>query len=127
MKSKYSLICFILFFCFLKGNIHENDDTTNTVLNYDWKSNLISLGHGMPNIGQFENNKPFKALSLMIMKYYWLNEYKSSKINENISDRNRSFWWLFILNFYGIIDSYVDYQLKEFPDNKEIEVSGENN
>jgi len=127
MKLKYPLICFILFFCFLKGNIYENNDTTNTVLNYDWKSNLISLGHGMPNIGQFENNKPFKALSLMIMKYYWLNEYKSSKINENISDRNRSFWWLFILNFYGIIDSYVDYQLKEFPDNKEIEVSGENN
>ena len=63
----------------------------------------------------------------MIMKYYWLNEYKSSKINENISERNRSFWWLFILNFYGIVDSYVDYQLKEFPENEEIDVNGENN
>ena len=125
MKHKNLLICFILLFCFLKASVNEVNDTTKTVINYDWKSNLISLGHGMPNIGQFENDKPFKALSLMIMKYYWLNEYKSSKINENISDRNRSFWWLFILNFYGIVDSYVDYQLKEFPDNKDIDVKGE--
>ena len=51
----------------------------------------------------------------MTMKYYWLNEYKRTRDNENVSDRNRSFWWLLFLNFYGIIDSYVDDHLKNFP------------
>ena len=124
--NKKILIYIILSFTFLfSGNIEDND-TTKTVINYDWKMNVMSLGHGMPNLGQFENNKPFKALTLMLMKYYWLNEYKSSKINENISDRNRSFWWLFILNFYGIVDSYVDYHLKEFPEDDTIDKNGEN-
>tara|TARA_Y100000590_G_C15695219_1_gene1004860 strand:- start:1831 stop:2211 length:381 start_codon:yes stop_codon:yes gene_type:complete len=113
-----TFIYFISFICFLFAENIETKDSTNTMLNHDWKSNLMSIGHGMPNIGQFENNKPYKALSLMIMKYYWLNEYKSSKINENISERNRSFWWLFILNFYGIVDAYVDYHLKDFPKEK---------
>ena len=88
-----------------------------TVVNQDWKSNMFSIGHGMINIGQFENNKPFKALSLMAMKHYWLNEYRASKNSNNVSERNRSFWWLLILNFYGIIDAYVDNHLKEFPEN----------
>ena len=113
-----TFIYFISFICFLFAENIETKDSTNTMLNHDWKSNLMSIGHGMPNVGQFENNKPYKALSLMIMKYYWLNEYKSSKINENISERNRSFWWLFILNFYGIVDAYVDYHLKDFPKEK---------
>jgi len=125
--NKKILLYFIPLFCFLYAENIEYNDSTKTVINHDWKTNIMSIGHGMPNIGQFENNKPFKAISLMIMKYYWLNEYKSSKINENISERNRSFWWLFILNFYGIVDSYVDYQLKEFPENEEIDVNGENN
>ena len=115
---KKTFIFIVSFFCFLFSENIQNKDSTNTLLNHDWKSNFMSIGHGMPNIGQFQNDKPFKALSLMIMKYYWLNEYKSSKINENISDRNRSFWWLFVLNFYGIADAYVDYHLKEFPEEK---------
>ena len=122
--NKKILIYIILSFTFLFSENIEDNDTTKTVINYDWKMNVMSLGHGMPNLGQFENNKPFKALTLMLMKYYWLNEYKSSKINENISDRNRSFWWLFVLNFYGIVDGYVDYHLKEFP-KEEINKNGE--
>ena len=123
--NKKILIYIILLFAFLFAGDIEDNDTTKTVINHDWKMNVLSLGHGMPNLGQFENKKPFKALTLMLMKYYWLNEYKSSKINENISDRNRSFWWLFILNFYGIVDSYVDYHLKEFPEDDIIDKNGE--
>ena len=37
----------------------------------------------------------------------------------NISDRNRSFWWLLML-LNGIIDSYVDYHLKDFPENEDL-------
>ena len=55
------------------------------------------------------------------MKYYWLNEYKDTKDNADVSERNRSFWWLLFLNFYGIIDSYVDYHLKNFPDNDDMQ------
>ena len=55
------------------------------------------------------------------MKYYWLNEYKDTKDNEDVSERNRSFWWLLFLNFYGIIDSYVDHHLKNFPDNDDMQ------
>ena len=57
------------------------------------------------------------------MKYYWLNEYKDTKDNVDVSERNRSFWWLLFLNFYGIIDSYVDYHLKNFPDNDDMQDS----
>ena len=114
--NKKILIYIILSFTFLFSENIEDNDTTKTVINYDWKMNVMSLGHGMPNLGQFENNKPFKALTLMLMKYYWLNEYNDAKTNSNISDRNRSFWWLLFLNFYGIVDSYVDYHLKNFPD-----------
>ena len=118
-------ICrYILFFVsisFLFPDELEEKNKKKKIINHDWKLNVFSIGYGMPNIGQFENNKPFKALSLMLMKYYWLNEYNCSKISENISDRNRSFWWLLFLNFYGIVDSYVDNQLKEFPDNDNLE------
>ena len=115
MKVKIKILFFILYIAISLAEEIQKDDEQKKVINHDWKLNVFSIGHGMPNIGQFENDKPFKALSLMLMKYYWLNEYNSSKINENISERNRSFWWLLILNFYGIIDSYVDKHLKEFP------------
>ena len=114
IKIKLSIILiFFLNFCFSEdiNNIQENKE----VINHDWKLNIFSLGNGMLPLGQFENNKPFKAISLVTMKYYWLNEYNDAQNSSNISDRNRSFWWLLILNLYGIIDSYVDFHLKDFP------------
>ena len=57
----------------------------------------------------------------MSMKFYWLKEFQLAKDISNISDRNRSFWWLLMLNLYGIIDSYVDYHLKkDFPENEDL-------
>ena len=40
-----------------------------------------------------------------------------AKKNDDISDRNRSFWWLLFLSFYGIIDAYVDSHMEDFPNN----------
>lgn len=108
------LTILIVNFCYAEELEENNID--KDIINHDWKLNVISLGHGMIPLGQFENKKPIKALSLMVMKHYWLNEYRSAKTNDDISDRNRSFWWLLFLNFYGIVDSYVDYHLKNFPD-----------
>ena len=110
----------ILFVIIVSFNFSLTDDISDIpsnkeVINHDWKLNVFSLGNGMLPLGQFENNKPFKAMSLIAMKYYWLNEYKEAQNTLNISDRNRSFWWLLILNLYGIIDSYVDFHLKDFP------------
>ena len=119
MKTNQFLLIIVLTLNYFLSEEVQNIENEQPVINHDWKLNVFSLGNGMLNIGQFENNKPLKALSLMAMKYYWLNEYKDSKNNQKISDRNRSFWWLLILNFYGIIDSYVDHHLKEFPE-KEI-------
>ena len=56
----------------------------------------------------------------MTMQFYWLKEFKIAKNINNISDRNRSFWWLLMLNLYGVVDSYVDFHLKDFPNNDDI-------
>ena len=120
----YKIVKCILFILICNMIFSDDNDIgkpIEEVVNHDWKLNVFSLGNGMLPLGQFENNKPFKALSLMAMKYYWLNEYINTKDNEDVSDRNRSFWWLFFLNFYGIIDSYVDFHLKNFPDDSSSE------
>ena len=114
------MIKFLLLILFSSIIFNEDIDKgkiDQKVFDNDWKTNVLALGNGMIPLGQFENNKPFKAISLMAMKYYWLNEYKNTKNNEDVSDRNRSFWWLLMLNLYGIVDSYVDFHLKDFPDN----------
>jgi len=122
------MIKFLLLILFSSIIFNEDIDKgkiDQKVFDNDWKTNVLALGNGMIPLGQFENNKPFKAISLMAMKYYWLNEYKNTKNNEDVSDRNRSFWWLFFLNFYSIIDSYVDDQLKKFPDDSTLEYNKE--
>ena len=120
MKIFRYILIFVIISILFPNELKE-EEQKEKIINHDWKSNVFSIGHGMPNIAQFENNKPFKALSLMLMKYYWLNEYNSSKISENISDRNRSFWWLLFLSFYGIVDGYVDKHLEDFPQNDNLE------
>jgi len=120
----YKIVKYLYLFLLLSYILPDDlgsKDSVNQVINHDWKLNVFSLGNGMLSLGQFENGKPFKAMSLMAMKYYWLNEYKDTKDNDDVSERNRSFWWLLFLNFYGIIDSYVDYHLKNFPDNDDMQ------
>ena len=87
-----------------------------------WKLNLIPSITGFVPLGQLENNKPFKAVAIFALRHYWYNEFLIAKEINDISDRNRSFWWMFFLYFYGIIDAYVDSHLDELP-----EVNEENN
>ena len=85
-----------------------------------WKINLFMLGGGILPLGQLENNKPYKALSLFGLNYYWFNEFKDAKKNDDISDRNRSFWWMLFLTSYSIIDAYVDSHMKNFPEKENL-------
>ena len=110
------LICILLLSYSFSETIQKNIEETQNV-NDAWKLNLLFIGGGLLPLGQLENNKPFKALSLFGMKAYWLNQLNKSKDRDDISDRNRSFWWLLFLSFYGIIDAYVDSHMEDFPNN----------
>ena len=71
----------------------------------------------IPSFGQLYNKKPLKAFIFSALKSYWLIDYEKSKKNNNISDRNRSLWWLFGLILYGAIDAYTDAHLDKFSNN----------
>ena len=110
----YKIVRYLYLFLLLSYILPDDlgsKDSVNQVINHDWKLNVFSLGNGMLSLGQFENGKPFKAMSLMAMKYYWLNEYKDTKDNADVSERNRSFWWLLFLNFYGSNNHFVRNKL----------------
>jgi len=85
-----------------------------------WKMSVFPFAYNIPSLGQFNNNKPFKGLSLMAMKFYWYKEFNEAKDNEKISERNRAFWWFLFLYFYSIIDAYMDSQMDEFPEKMNI-------
>lgn len=85
-----------------------------------WKMNVFPFAYGIPSLGQFNNDKPFKGLSLMAMKFYWYKEFNEAKDDERISNRNRAFWWFLFLYFYSIIDAYMDSQMDEFPEEMNI-------
>ena len=72
----------------------------------------------IPSLGQLYNEKPMKAFILSALKTYWLIDYEKSQKENNISDRNRSLWWLFGLVMYGAIDSYTDAHLDKFSNKK---------
>ena len=91
--------------------------------NIAWKLNLFPLGSGIIPLGQFENDKPIKGLSIFLMRFYWLNEFKDADNLSNLSDRNRSFWWLLFLYFYGIIDAYVDPHIDNVPEVNENKIN----
>ena len=83
-----------------------------------WKVSLI------PTMGQIKNKKYLKAGVLALAQSY--SVYKSLEYNKDdkIAKRNTYAWWFLGLYFYGIIDSYVDYNLENFPnesDNKKKE------
>ena len=86
-----------LLFSIMFGINPVNDDSTKNIINHDWKLNIFALGKGMIPIGQFENNKPIKAIAMMGIKFYWLKEFQIARDINNISDRNRGFWcgWAF--------------------------------
>jgi len=111
------IIIFLISFIF-----SENLDisTSKEEGNDAWKMNMLMLGGGLLPMGQLENNKPYKAISIFGLNYYWLNEFKEAKKNNDISDRNRSFWWMFLLTTYSIIDAYVDSHMKDIPLEKNI-------
>jgi len=72
----------------------------------------------IPSLGQLYNEKPMKAFILSALKTYWLIDYEKSQKENDISDRNRSLWWLFGLVMYGAIDSYTDAHLDKFSNKK---------
>ena len=85
------------------------------LMNFAEPNEVVSI----PSLGQLYNKKPLKAFVLSALKAYWLIDYEKSKNNNNISDRNRSLWWLLGLIMYGAIDAYTDAHLDEFS-NKNI-------
>ena len=80
-----------------------------------WKMNLFPFALGIPSLGQLNNDKPLKGLSIAYLKGYWYNEFLDAKNDERISNRNRAFWWFVFLTFYSVIDAYIDPEMESFP------------
>jgi len=76
---------------------------------FDWKTNLI------PIVGQIKNKKYIKAGVLAGAQIYASNKFLIHNNKDQIAKRNTYAWWIISLYLYGIIDAYVDYNLKNFP------------
>ena len=76
---------------------------------FDWKLNLI------PFVGQIKNKKYIKTAVLATLQSYSLYNFYDYNEKKQIGKRNTYAWWILGLYFYGIIDAYVDYSLKNFP------------
>ena len=83
-----------------------------------WKMTLFP-SFNMASVGQLDNNKPIKALTLSALKYYWVSEFKIANKAMNLSNRSRAFWWFLFLYFYTIIDASIDSEMESFPDENE--------
>tara|TARA_B110000263_G_C15172472_1_gene447538 strand:+ start:77 stop:457 length:381 start_codon:yes stop_codon:yes gene_type:complete len=83
-----------------------------------WKMSLFP-SFNMASVGQLDNNKPIKALTLSALKYYWVSEFKIANKAMNLSNRSRAFWWFLFLYFYTIIDASIDSEMESFPDENE--------
>ncbi len=80
-----------------------------------WKVSLV------PSVGQIKNKKYIKAGALALAQSYSIYKCLEYNQEDKIAKRNTYGWWVIGLYFYGIIDSYVDHNLKNFPnksDNK---------
>ena len=122
MKNKI-LIIFIFTCLFASQDSLMNNQDLDLAL----KLNMVPFFGYIPSLGQLHNKKPLKALTLMTMKSYWLQEYKESKDDKNVSDRNRSLWWLITLVLYGAIDAHVDSHLDSFPKDEVLDSLVNNN
>ena len=74
-----------------------------------WKVDFI------PIKGQIKNKKYVKAGILALTQSYSVYKYLEYKKDGNIAKRNTYAWWVLGIYFYGIIDSYVDHNFKNFP------------
>jgi len=83
-----------------------------------WKMSLFP-SFNMASVGQLDNNKPIKALTLSALKYYWVSEFKIANKAMNLSNRSRAFWWFLFLYFYTIIDASIDSEMESFPNENE--------
>ena len=83
---------------------------------FNWKTNLI------PIVGQIKNEKYIKAGLLAGSQFYAADKFLFYNDKNQIAKRNTYAWWIISLYLYGIIDAYVDYNLKYFPrENKKEE------
>jgi len=99
---------FILFvLCFLCASEDNNK--------FDWKTNLI------PIFGQIKNEKYIKAGILASSQIYATDRFLFHNNKDHIAKRNTYAWWIISLYIYGIIDAYVDYNLKNFPNENKKE------
>ena len=108
----------ILIFVLLSQLVFMEDlDSLKTVNGKkdSWKMNLFPFALGIPSLGQLNNDKPLKGLSIAYLKGYWYNEFLDAKNDERISNRNRAFWWFVFLTFYSVIDAYIDPEMESFP------------
>ena len=103
--NKYIILLQLCFIC--------ASESKNT---FDWKTNLI------PIVGQIKNKKYIKAGVLASSQFYATNFFLFHNSKNQIAKRNTYAWWIISLYLYGIIDAYVDYNLKNFPsENKKEE------
>ena len=98
-------------YIFIISIIFTNDNINDKEKDFNWKLNVI------PIVGQINNQKYLKGILLGSMQAY--SGYKLSNYNNSnqIGKRNTYAWWILGLYFYGIIDAYVDSNLKNFPKN----------
>ncbi len=97
---------------FIMFSVLVADSTTTIHKKFDWKLNLI------PCVGQIKNEKYVKAGILASLQSYSIYKLSDYSKKEQIGKRNTYAWWSLGLYFYGIIDSYVDYHLRQFPSTK---------
>jgi len=113
MKNNFFFF-FLICFCLIYSK-EEIDSTEVESIKLEQINYLPFFGY-IPALGQLENGKPGKALIITGLRTYWLDEYRKTKKTGNISDRNRSLWWLIALLLYGSIDAYIDSEIDDFPE-----------
>ena len=119
---------FLILYCFFMTLLFpDTEDSLSTTDKYkkdSWKMSLYP-SFNMASMGQFNNNKPVKAVTLTAMKIYWFKEFLKAQKNDKLSDRSRAFWWFIFLYFYSVVDAAVDIEMLTFPDddtkNREVE------
>ena len=97
-------ILFMFSICLSDSNENENE--------FNWILNIV------PMAGQLNNKKYSKAVLLGSAQAYSVHKFYHYNDTNQIGKRNTFTWWMLGLYFYGLIDAYVDYSLKNFPDKK---------
>ena len=101
MNNLFFVIFFSIGLIFADNNQNHNEEK--------WKIDFI------PIKGQIKNKKYVKAGVLALAQSYSVYKYLEYEKDGKIGKRNTYAWWALGLYFYGIIDSYVDHNFKNFP------------